>query len=268
MRCLVYIAAIGFVLIQANNAACSVQIVGGSSLLTPADADQLGTWLGEGDITLTNIFTKLPDSYSADFHAAADYKGRTFTVIEVLSGILDADGTPFSTRQIIGGYNPQSWEGSPLYQYHITPLVSQRTAFLFNLTTSILARQNLDTSLGNRGEYQTFNLSGYGPSFGGTDLLVDLTLSTGFAATSSNSSYGPDNILGASSLVYGGIEVFTIANGVTYATPELASGFIWIILGVFGTSCRLCWPDLKSAATNGFDNGANSPAPINAPEKR
>ena len=81
-------------------------IVGGSDLLTAADAAQLEIWLGQGPLTLTNIFDKAASDDSFAFHAAADGKGATFSVIEVV-GMWGGD--VFDKPVLIGGYNPQSW---------------------------------------------------------------------------------------------------------------------------------------------------------------
>jgi hypothetical protein len=140
-------------------------------------------------------------------------------------------------HQIIGGYNPQSWDS--LNDYHVTPLDSQRTAFLFNLTTTAIQRQKLST-LDNPfpGQYQTYNTADYGPTFGGGhDLYVDYSLTNGYGY---QYSYGPDgqdglNIAGRTysgvDIVYGAIEVYTIRDGVA-ASPEPASLTLFAFLGV------------------------------------
>jgi len=85
----------------------AVTITGGIGLLTTAGGTQLETWLGEGSLALTSIFSHQVGDLktSLDFHTAADGQGRTFAIMEVL-GI---NGGP---NEIIGGYNPQSWNSS------------------------------------------------------------------------------------------------------------------------------------------------------------
>jgi hypothetical protein len=51
-----------------------------ASLLTPAYQSQLESWLGEGPLILTNIYTKQAGDTSFDFHSAVDGQGRTFTL--------------------------------------------------------------------------------------------------------------------------------------------------------------------------------------------
>jgi len=107
-------------------------IDGGSGLLTPKDELQLEAWLGEGSLTVTNVFSHRPgdEKTSSDFHDAVDQHGRTFTIIEVDQGGRD---------MVIGGYDPRSWDSHS--GYHLTPDPTQRTAFIFNLTTGDLQRQ-------------------------------------------------------------------------------------------------------------------------------
>jgi len=172
-----------------------------AGLLTAAYEAKLEEWLGEGDLDFTNIFTKVAGDDSRDFHAAVDGKGRTFTLIE----LLQFAGNP--TREIIGGYNPQSWDSSN--QYHLTSANSQRTAFLYNLDAGLLPndpgviqRQNLEgQSAPLSGLYQTLNRADYGPTFGGGhDLYVDSTLNAGAAY---NYSYGGTSYFGLN--IYGGV---------------------------------------------------------------
>jgi hypothetical protein len=230
--CISLIAAVAF-----PRTVQAALIVGGSSLLSQSDANQLESWLGEGPITLNNIFTKTTgdgqDSY--DFHAAADGQGRTFVVMEVLT-------TYGNSYQIIGGYNPQSWDNSG--SYHYTSTDAERTAFLFNLTTATLQAQQLNSSpSASAGPYQTFNRLDYGPTFGGGhDIYSDTTLSAGYAQ---QYTYGGPGILGLNiigkpfqgspSINYGSIEVFTIMNTPTSAVPEPTTALLWLVGGM------VCW---------------------------
>jgi hypothetical protein len=62
-------------------------ILGGSALLDSTDLTKLEGWLGEGELTLTNVFTKTIGDDGVDFHAAADGKGRTFVVLSAQESI-------------------------------------------------------------------------------------------------------------------------------------------------------------------------------------
>lgn len=237
----------------------SVQVVGGSNLLTSEYEEQLDIWLNQGSITLTNIFDHEPGDgkTSYDFHAAADGKGPTITLIQVLensSGVhWDASTNSYSSysigEQLIGGYNPQSWDSDAYYHY--TPDDDDRTAFLFNLTNSVKQDQKLSTSAyGSWGEYQTYNWSGYGPIFGGGhDLWVNGSLTSGYAySLSYGNGYGygpnPDDILieffpndesgdvsYAEALYYGHIEVFAITP-LAESAPEPTSFVAWSLLAL------------------------------------
>jgi hypothetical protein len=225
-------------------------VVGGSTLLNQAYADQLETWLGEGPITLTKIYAKQTGDDSFDFHAAVDGKGRTFSVIEILANSATdvVTGQTNNLYQIIGGYNPQSWRSDGRDgDWNYTPADADRTAFLFNLTTSEIQRQSL-TAHPSNGEYQTYNWSFYGPTFGGGhDIHVRFDLSSGYTY---NNSYGgtsfSNNILSGGAYYhnpvgYGAIEVFQITAGIANsATPEPTPLLIWTgLIGLIG-SCRIC----------------------------
>lgn len=200
-------------------------VTGGSGILTASSADQLETWLGEGPIGLTAIFSKAPGLTASDFHSAADGKGRTFSVIELSNG------------NVIGGYNPQSWNSSNSYNREYTS-----TAFLFNLTTGRRYDHN-----GLRG-YETYNGTTFGPTFGGGyDLLVDNTLSTGYANLGYD--YGSQYRFGtiAYRTEFAGpklfytitkLDVFTV--GAVAPVPLPAGGLLLLtgLVGVAGLRCR------------------------------
>lgn len=225
----------------AGERAEAVSIVGGSSLLDGAAATQLETWLGQGSLTLTNIFTNPSggSQTSLDFHAAVDGMGPTLSVFEVLA-------TQGNAYQIIGGYNPQSWDSSN--SYHMTPNLADRTAFLFNLTTLTRQTQNLDGS----GQYQTLNATAYGPVFGGGGSFYNLAVGNEAAYVDnlflnlgiiSTGSYGGSltNILGnsgfGSTVLFdvGRMEIFTVA---PVPVPAAVILFGTGVIGLVGVARR------------------------------
>ena len=209
-------------------------IVGGSSLLTSGDLTLLESWLGEGPLTLTNIFTKTVGSTPLDFHAAADGKGRTISVMQATDDGVSA---------IIGGYNPLSW--SDIADYNRTFDNAHRTAFLFNFANNTLYPQLLSTPGDDRGLYQTFNWAFCcGPSFGGgfdLGVLGDLTI--GYSNLYSYSSGdGSDRGLSLVSgqrydginMDVGELEVFTVNADEPSTLPLLGVG----LLGICALRCR------------------------------
>jgi len=185
-------------------------VIGGSDLLSAGDHSQLEAWLGEGGVDLTNIFDRSAGDTAADFHAAVDGMGRTFTLIQLNNA---------GTTHTVGGYSPQSWNSSS--SYNLSPTAADQTGFMFNLETGRLYEQIR--------EYQTYNRFNYGPTFGGGhDLYIDNNLSGGYANIGhsyhdGNGQYGTTNYRNAfagsySSWSIDAIEVFTISPAV--ATPE------------------------------------------------
>jgi hypothetical protein len=216
-------------------------IVGGSSLLTSPDLDQLETWLGEGELTITKIFsaTDGDGKTATDFHAAVDNQGRTFAVLELKENtVINRETGSFGNpRQIIGGYNPVSWDSDFGGHYHQNVSNIGRTAFLFNLTTDVKQDQKQVPVFGSDyGQYQTYNWAGGGPTFGGGfDLHVRFDLSSGYTQ---NYSYGTgnaftddiladDGYLHEGTQMFGTIEVFTIAQQQVSAVPESGSLIAW-----------------------------------------
>lgn len=210
-------AVVGAMLSLSALAAPAATIVGGSDLLNAGSAAQLETWLGQGPLTLTNIFDKVDGNTSVDFHAAADGQGARFSIIEVTG----FQGRPFDVPVIVGSYNPRSWNSIGDYNY--SPTNAERTAFLFNLNQGLKFAQQQGAGTTNRGQFQTYNHSSYGPTFGGgNDLYVSHSLSEGHSFLY---SYATDDQIGldlarypqpySGAMQFGQIEVFTVA-----AIPE------------------------------------------------
>jgi hypothetical protein len=226
----------GLWLILLGSQAYAATVVGGSTLLNASDANQLETWLGAGTITLTNIFTKGTTDTSATFHLAVDGKGPTFAV---MSG---TEQFGYGVNAIIGGYNPQSWNS--IETYHMTVPDSERTAFIFNLSTDTLYRQDLGTY---EGSYQTNNALSYGPTFGGGhDIYVDGGLSSGYSFLWSYTAGHPQqtsiidgSVYSGGDVMYGALEVFTISTTAPVPEPET---YVMLIAGlstlVFRVRCR------------------------------
>lgn len=214
-------------------------IVGGSDLLTASYATQVESWLVtdpqlsySGPLQFTNIFDKGAGDNSVSFHTAADGQGPTVVVMQATG--------PSGGTQIIGGFNPQSWKSSG--DYNTTPILADRIAFIFNLSTTDRRDQSVvDTYYG---PLQTFNRSSDGPTFGGGyDIFVNSSLSLGYlnsdtyCANPSSTCRGGLNLLGLSyggstyEVHFGQIEVFTIAETAPAppALPLFTSG-----LGVLG----------------------------------
>jgi len=178
-------------------------IIGGSSLLDAASLGLLENWLGEGELTLTNIFTKTDGATSQDFHSAVDGKGRTFSVLQAMD-----DGAV----AIIGGYNPQSWNSVSLWTD--IDLATDEKAFVFNLSQSV--------QYGQIAPRQSYNEPLHGPAFGGgMDIGVDRWLTGGYSNFTSFSGPSLRSIVSGQphdgpNMIVGELEIFTIA---PYAGP-------------------------------------------------
>ncbi|MCU1327886.1 MAG: hypothetical protein JWN34_3256 [Bryobacterales bacterium] len=176
-----------------------------ASLFTQSYRDQVAVWLGS-DVTFTSIYSQNVGDDSVTWHAAVDGNGATVTLIQTSLGL-------------IGGYDPQSW--SSLGDYNITP-PGDRTAFIFNLSTSLLLPQ----AFSDGGADQTYNYDRYGPTFGGGhDIYVDWSLASGYAYAYSYGNGG--NVFGGSydEFSISKIETFTVSPASPAPEPST-----WILM--------------------------------------
>jgi len=183
MKTIIAAGAAALALATAAVPAVAGNLFGGSTLVDPDRQAQLERWLGAGELNLTKVYTLQPGDDSNDFHAGADGRGATFTLLDV----TNAAGASY----LVGGYNPQSWASDE--GWHETERDFQRTAFLFNFTDPAVYRQVPSTYvLPSQGQRQTYNEPGFGPVFGsGPDLFVNDRMD---AALSWQLSYGnPDD---------------------------------------------------------------------------
>lgn len=217
-----------------------------ASLLSMADQSQLASWLGEGPLALNLLFAKAPGRTAADFHAAADNKGRTFTVMQA----FDETGRAW----LVGGYNPQSWSSKG--GFNMTPNEADRTAFLFNLTNRSLFQQLPKLAVNDYGAMQTVNEPNLGPTFGaGFDLSVPFDLTNGGISSLLSYNNGPHRqnpftsllnntaYRGVPNVRFGEIEVYTINQ-----VPEPDQV---VLLGTGLAMLALVRRRLKSAALKG-----------------
>lgn len=212
--------------------AAAANVIGGSGLLDAGRAAQLERWLGAGQLNLNNVYTRQAGDTSADFHAGADGKGATFTLLEV----TNTAGNSY----LVGGYDPQSWSSDD--GWHETERDWQRTAFLFNMTDPAVYRQLSSTYvLPSQGQRQTFNEGTLGPVFGsGPDLYVNEALT---GALSWQLSYGNpanegisivDGSLRGQAMRVDALEVFAIT-----PVPEPGSvAMLFAGIGVLGLAGR------------------------------
>lgn len=223
-KSLLIVAALGVVC--ANSMAAST-IVGGSNTIDVAKANQLAAWLGEGDLVLTRIFAHVVgDGKTATsptgFHASVDGQGRTFTVLTTDNG------------DMLGGYNPLSWNSSE--GYHFANTLPERTAFIFNITGApVRFNERSDAP----GAFQTYNVGGLdpvaGPTFGGGfDLGTNSNLNSGSVSAFSYGAGAPGpNLLanfGQTNYNILFIDTFQIGSPVPEPASILAIGLGGLIL--------------------------------------
>ncbi|MDG1836601.1 MAG: PEP_CTERM-anchored TLD domain-containing protein [Pseudomonadales bacterium] len=256
IRNLAYSAAL--ILCFAIPSAHAGTIIGGSSMLDAADLAQLETWLGQGPIDLTNIFTKnqtdlrTDNDDAVDWHAAVDNMGPTFTVFEVTT----SDGNGGFDDFVFGGYNDKSWDASlEGYRYDFDD--ADRKNFIFNLTTAVKLDQCLSTdpecgdNFRDMGHIASLDHLRNGATFSGPtpDLYVTPSLHSGYNYQSSYGVNDPGASDGNHRFIstldnddsshlwqsVGAYETFTISSA--QAVPAPATMMLFG-LGVFGIGFR------------------------------
>lgn len=211
----------------------------GPALATPIMTSELKTqllgWLGKPNSQLDQLFVRKDGDTAKDFHAAADGKGATFTLLMA----RDSAGNSW----LIGGYNPQSWSSTD--GDHVTLPESERTAFIFNATAGHMYRQvptPPDQGVPDYGSHQTYNCEQCGPSFGsGADLLVTDDLTTGGSSyLTSYYSFEPGaepfggSLAGTGQFTYTAMEVYAVR-----PVPEPGTLALLVAgLGVMAYACR------------------------------
>jgi hypothetical protein len=232
MKTIVAATTLALVLAGVGAEAYADTTASGTSLLDQGRRRQLERWLGAGEFTFNNVFTRQTGDTSLDFHAAVDGMGPTFTLMQV----TNAGGASY----VVGGYNPQSWSSTD--GWHVTDFDWQRTGFIFNMTEPAVFRQVSSTYiLPSQGSRQTFNQSDHGPTFGtGPDLFVDSGLDT---AISWQVTYGDplnqgksiiDGTVGGQFVHIDAIELYTLA-----PIPEPAEAAMLLAgLGLVGWRLR------------------------------
>ena len=192
----------------------ATSVVSGGSLLSNSNAEQLAAWFGSTGLNLANIYTFRPGDTTMTWHTAVDNQGPTFTLIS--ARVANSTG-PY---QLIGGYNPQSWQS--LGGQVVTRNITDRTAFIFDLSTSVIQRQITATT---DGQFQTYRDLSYGPSFGwGFDIgfkANSLTAGVLNQFSYGGGSTGTANLFGA--LTSTPIEIAAFETYTFVAIPEIPS---------------------------------------------
>lgn len=187
-------------------------IIGGSQLLDAAATATLEQWLGQGSLTLTNLYTRSAGDIGVDFHAAADRRGPTFSLMRARGAGGD--------WQTIGGYNPQSWDSSG--QPHFTPDPQDWDAFIFNLSADQLWRQSAAGQSNNRPfDGPTFGVAPLGPDLGVTaDLSQVYSWGWSYGGAASRTLSIITGTADAPNMELAALEVFAVGT-VAEAPPAL-----------------------------------------------
>lgn len=204
-------------------------------IMTTELKTQLLAWLGNPNAALDPLYIRQDGDRAAQFHAAVDGKGATFSLLRA----RDSAGSTW----LIGGYNPQTWRS--VEGENITLPESERTAFIFNATTGHRYRQvpaPPDQGVPDYGAHQTYNCAQCGPAFGsGADLLVMDDLTTGgssyltsyYSFEAGAQPFG-GSLAGTGQFTYTAMEVYAVR-----AVPEPGTLALLVAgLGVMAYACR------------------------------
>ncbi|EXX57065.1 hypothetical protein RirG_210540 [Rhizophagus irregularis DAOM 197198w] len=133
-----------------------------SKIIKFQHAELISKWIDKLDITdeLTSsyefklIFRGSREEFSIDkFHETCDNQSCTVTVVKVKN-----------SNEILGGYNPIEWKSK--YSYGVT-----KDSFIFSFDSGDDINKHILSRVKNK-KSAIFNHHTYGPSFGGTDLIL------------------------------------------------------------------------------------------------
>jgi len=173
-----------------------------SGKLSQADANQLESWLGQGPIDLTNIWSGTTGALASDWHNAVDGAGPTLSIYDV---------THEGNDYLVGGYTITDWADTSGFN-------PDSEAFIFNLTTGIkeIPEQHDHVQYAVVSHLMYFASFGAGHAFHGGYGIVG---NGGYADPSSSfGSYSDGNIInGTISRVHfqiNGLETYTVLSAV------------------------------------------------------
>ncbi|NVE00452.1 PEP-CTERM sorting domain-containing protein [Massilia sp. BJB1822] len=162
------------------------------------------TWIGKGELTVTNIFTKIAgQSNSRDFHRAVDDLGPAFV-------IFNASSDKGASWKTIGGYSKVGFTSKYVGSDYYVPVEEN---FVFNMTNLEIWAQTK--------RYRTNNSLDYGPRFD-SDLVVNTQLTNGMSMSYSHGNVPTGRSLLDSSKPWGNFIVreFEVFGLEPYKKPE------------------------------------------------
>jgi len=224
-RLLTY-CAVYFALTLAGATVNAGTIDGSSILLDDANATQLESWIGQGDLDWESVWygASGEEARVSSWHEAVDGVGATVSIYS-----LSYQGDSF----LVGGYTQADW-GAPL-GYQVT---DDESSFIFNLGSNEMFA--VDTEAVSKGEIYAnpFFFATFGRGFdlyGGTTTLGQ---SLGYSFDRSY-SMGPLNggqLVGVpfdeDNLQINALETFTFASATTVTSIPEPGMFVLMLLGI------------------------------------
>lgn len=207
--------AIALMLFSSAGIAWAANIAGNASLLNQTQADALETRIGRGLQTFSLRYRS--DVHGADsvvFHNRVDGLPRTLSVYRITSPV----------NALVSGYVDTPWTTSS--EYTIVS-AGASNAFMTRLDTLVHA--------GPIFQYQKYNRSNYGPTFGGGhDIYIDATMLTGYVNRHTY-PFGSSNILGGpdfNTILLNRVEVYEVLDGIEQYQLVYAAGPNGTISGI------------------------------------
>ena len=199
-----------------------------SVLLDDANATQLESWLGQGDLDWDSIWYGTSGATATSWHASVDQAGPTVSIYDI-----NFNGQNF----LIGGYTDLSWGNNAGY------LTGSGNSFLFNLNIP----QKIDNDMGTAeigaftNYFATFGgINGFLDIYGGQDAIGVVLGSTVQCHYAFDSCYAGINRLlgeysGINNFSVNALETFTFSAATSVPEP---STLVIFALGMIGLASR------------------------------